>query len=172
MQATVLASHWMILTKNFGDDIEVDYDLPRKLNYDVELLDRFCRKDPDCVLTFYGGEPLLGIDKIRQIMDTVAPKHFMIQTNGLLLDKLEPKYVNRFPHNPCFHRWRRSLNRLLPWKRHVPQSHRQPQINQAKRLQRGINCQNDNHGANRHLQTSPMALRQQRILLFFGALAI
>ena len=39
---------------------------------------------------------MLGIDKIREIMDNVAPKHFMIQTNGLLLDKLEPKYVNRF----------------------------------------------------------------------------
>ena len=82
--------------EDFGDDIEIDYNLPRKINYDVELLKEFCRKDPECVLTFYGGEPLLGIDKLRQIMDVVEPKHFMIQTNGLLLDKLEPKYVNRF----------------------------------------------------------------------------
>jgi len=82
--------------EEFGEDIEVDYDLPRKLNYDLDLLKDFCRKDPECVLTFYGGEPLLGIDKLRQIMDKVEPKHFMIQTNGLLLDKLEPKYVNRF----------------------------------------------------------------------------
>jgi uncharacterized protein len=82
--------------EDFGDDIDVDYDLPRKLNYDLALLKDFCRKDPECVLTFYGGEPLLGIDKLRQIMDKVEPKHFMIQTNGLLLDQLEPKYVNRF----------------------------------------------------------------------------
>ncbi len=82
--------------EDFGDDIEVDYDLPRKQNYDLDLLKDFCRKDPECVLTFYGGEPLLGIDKLRQIMDKVEPKHFMIQTNGLLLDQLEPKYVNRF----------------------------------------------------------------------------
>jgi len=82
--------------EDFGDDIEVDYDLPLKLNYDLDLLKEFCRKDPECVLTFYGGEPLLGIDTLRQIMDTVEPKHYMIQTNGLLLDKLEPKYVNRF----------------------------------------------------------------------------
>ena len=60
------------------------------------MLAKFCRKDPECVLTFYGGEPLLCEDKIKQIMDNVDPKHFMIQTNGLLLDKLEPKYVNRF----------------------------------------------------------------------------
>jgi uncharacterized protein len=82
--------------EDFGDDIEVDYDLPRKLNYDLDLLRDFCRKDPECVLTFYGGEPLLGIDKLRQIMDKVSPKLYMMQTNGLLLDKLEPNYVNRF----------------------------------------------------------------------------
>src|SRR6202142_3001610 len=82
--------------EDFSDDIEIDYNLPRKLNYDVELLKEFCRKVPECVLTFYGGEPLLGIDKLREIMGKVEPKHFMIQTNGLLLDKLEPKYVNRF----------------------------------------------------------------------------
>jgi uncharacterized protein len=82
--------------EDFGDDIEVDYDLPRKLNYDLDLLKDFCSKDPECVLTFYGGEPLLGIDKLRQIMDKVEAKHYMMQTNGLLLDKLEPNYVNRF----------------------------------------------------------------------------
>ena len=82
--------------EDFGNDIQVDYDLPRKQNYDLDLLKDFSRKDPECVLTFYGGEPLLGIDKLRQIMDKVEPKHFMIQTNGLLLDQLEPKYVNRF----------------------------------------------------------------------------
>jgi len=83
--------------EDFGEeDIEVDYELPRKLNYDVALLDRFCRLDPNCVLTFYGGEPLLHMDKLREIMDKVSPKHYMMQTNGLLLDKLEPKYLNRF----------------------------------------------------------------------------
>jgi uncharacterized protein len=82
--------------KEFGDDIEVDYDLPRNLSYDLELLNNLCRQDPDCVLTFYGGEPLMQMDKLRQIMDKMAPKHYMLQTNGLLLDKLEPKYVDRF----------------------------------------------------------------------------
>jgi uncharacterized protein len=82
--------------EDFGD-IEVDYDLPRKVTYNLEMLDKFSRKDPDCVLTFYGGEPLLCVDKIKQVMNKVEVKKFMIQTNGLLLDKLEPKYVN------CFH---------------------------------------------------------------------
>jgi uncharacterized protein len=77
-------------------DLEVDYSLPKKANYDWTILERFCRGDPDCVLTFYGGEPLLCTSEIKQVMDTVKPKHFMIQTNGLFLDKLEPEYVNRF----------------------------------------------------------------------------
>jgi putative peptide-modifying radical SAM enzyme len=77
-------------------DFEVDYALPRKANYDFGLLTEFCRKDRECVLTFYGGEPLLCTEAIKQIMDLAKPQHFMIQTNGLLLDKLEPEYVNRF----------------------------------------------------------------------------
>lgn len=82
-----------------GDDFagfEIDYSLPKKINYDLELLKRFCRRDPDCVVTFYGGEPLLEVDLIKQIMDRLKAQHFMIQTNGLLLDRLESEYVNRF----------------------------------------------------------------------------
>ena len=75
---------------------EVDYCLPKTMNYDVDLLARFCAHDPECVLTFYGGEPLLCVKEIKEIMDGVKAKGFMIQTNGLLLDRLEPKYINRF----------------------------------------------------------------------------
>ncbi len=77
-------------------DFDVDYALPRKANYDFALLAKFCREDPECVLTFYGGEPLLCTEAIKQIMDLAKPRHFMIQTNGLLLDRLEPEHVNRF----------------------------------------------------------------------------
>jgi putative peptide-modifying radical SAM enzyme len=85
--------------EDFDEDFsgfDVDYSLPRKATYSWDLLARFCSQDPDCVLTFYGGEPLLCADEIKQIMDAVKPKRFMIQTNGLLLDRLEPEYVNRF----------------------------------------------------------------------------
>jgi len=75
---------------------DVDYSLPRRMSYDIGCLEKFCRQDPDCVLTFYGGEPLLCIDGIKKIMDRVKAKHFVVQTNGLLLNKLEPEYVNRF----------------------------------------------------------------------------
>jgi uncharacterized protein len=75
---------------------QVDYSLPAKISYDIDALARFCETDPNCVLTFYGGEPLLCIDEIRQTMNSVKAKLFMIQTNGLLLNCLEPEYVNRF----------------------------------------------------------------------------
>jgi len=83
-------------TDNDFSGFEVDYSLPKNVNYDIEILNRFCRRDLECVLTFYGGEPLLCMDKIKQIMDNVKAKHFMIQTNGLLLSNLETEYVNRF----------------------------------------------------------------------------
>jgi uncharacterized protein len=79
--------------EDFGD-FELDYSLPRKLDYDIGYLKEFCKKDPDCVLTFYGGEPLLNIEALKQVMDIVEAKQFMIQTNGQLLDKLDSKYVN------------------------------------------------------------------------------
>lgn len=77
-------------------DFDLDYALPKKMSYDVELLAKFCGQDPDCVLTFYGGEPLICTDEIRWIMDNVKVKHFMIQTNGMCLDRLDAEYVNRF----------------------------------------------------------------------------
>jgi putative peptide-modifying radical SAM enzyme len=75
---------------------DVDYNLPREINYDLKTLDDFCKKDPDCVLTFYGGEPLLKLDKIVEIVQNVTARCFMMQTNGLLLDKLDTDVVNRF----------------------------------------------------------------------------
>ncbi|MDH7563810.1 MAG: TIGR04084 family radical SAM/SPASM domain-containing protein [Candidatus Bathyarchaeota archaeon] len=83
-------------TEDDFSGLNVDYALPRKISYDLDALRRFCSRDAECVLTFYGGEPLLCVDEIKQIMDAVKVKHFMIQTNGLLLDRLEPEYVNRF----------------------------------------------------------------------------
>jgi putative peptide-modifying radical SAM enzyme len=80
---------------DFGG-FDVDYSMPRRLGYDLEVLNRFCRQDPNCVLILYGGEPLLYVDDVRGILDNVKAKHFIIQTNGLLLDHLEPVYVNRF----------------------------------------------------------------------------
>lgn len=85
--------------EDFEEDLDVgdiDYFLPKKINLDFDDLKKFIDKDPNCNLTFYGGEPLLQIDNIKKTMDLVNAKRFMIQTNGLLLNKLESKYLNRF----------------------------------------------------------------------------
>ena len=74
----------------------IDYSLPKKVSYKVDSLAAFCGKDPDCTLSFYGGEPMLCLREIREIMDNVGAKHFLIQTNGLHLEKLEARYINRF----------------------------------------------------------------------------
>jgi putative peptide-modifying radical SAM enzyme len=77
-------------------DFEIDYSLPKKISYDMDVLKKFCSLDSDCVLSFYGGEPLLCVEEIKQIMDNVKARLYLIQTNGLLLDRLESDYVNRF----------------------------------------------------------------------------
>jgi putative peptide-modifying radical SAM enzyme len=77
-------------------DIEIDPDLPADLAYDRADLYAFLAKDPDPVVTFYGGEPLLRTDLVREIMDNAPVHRFMVQTNGLLLHTLPQEYVNRF----------------------------------------------------------------------------
>jgi len=79
-----------------GAAVEVDETLPIELDYNLDTLYQFLKQDPDPTLTFYGGEPLLKTDLIQRIMDTAPVRHFMVQTNGLLLDRLAPEYVNRF----------------------------------------------------------------------------
>jgi len=85
--------------EDFGCDfhgLAVDYSLPSEVAYDSEVLRNFLQKDREAALIFYGGEPLLQLSKLREIMNTVQADKFIIQTNGLLLDRLEPGYVNRF----------------------------------------------------------------------------
>jgi uncharacterized protein len=74
---------------------DVDYSLPKAMNYSPASLAAFCQKDPDCVLSFYGGEPTLRLETLRAIMDNVKVKHFLMQTNGLHLHELESEYTNR-----------------------------------------------------------------------------
>jgi len=76
--------------------LTVDYSLPSSIAYDTETLSGFVQKDSDSTIILYGGEPLLEIEKLREIMDEVEAGRHVMQTNGLLLDRLESEYVNRF----------------------------------------------------------------------------
>lgn len=74
----------------------VDYSVPSSLTFSVADLAKFLSKDSEPSIIFYGGEPTLALDKMREVMDNVQAKTYSMQTNGLLLDKLEPQYVKRF----------------------------------------------------------------------------
>ena len=74
----------------------IDENVPVDLEFDLNLLYEFLKKDPAVTLTFYGGEPLLRADLIERIVRESPVKRFMIQTNGLLLDRLPKEIVNRF----------------------------------------------------------------------------
>jgi uncharacterized protein len=85
--------------EDFGSDfhdLSIDYSLPSSMSYSVETLREFLQRDPDPAIVFYGGEPLLRIDDLKEIMDRLSTCRFAIQTNGLMLNKLEPEYLDRF----------------------------------------------------------------------------
>ncbi len=80
---------------SFSDEpFSFDFSAPSRSEVDVHNLKAFLEKDENPVLIFYGGEPLLEIEKMTEIMDTLDIP-FRMQTNGLLLDNLPQKYVNR-----------------------------------------------------------------------------
>ena len=70
--------------------------------YSAKELASFLAKDEDkpVSIIFYGGEPLMNIPFIKEVMDSpeVAKvvDNFLIQTNGTLFDKLPKEYVNKF----------------------------------------------------------------------------
>jgi len=74
----------------------IDEEQPVELELDLNILYEFLRKDPAPVLTFYGGEPLLRADLIERIIHEAPVRRFIIQTNGLFLDRLSPEAVDRF----------------------------------------------------------------------------
>ena len=74
----------------------IDEDLPVELNVDLDVLYGFLKKDPSPTLTFYGGEPLLRTDLIERIVREAPITRFMMQTNGILLDRIAPEVLNRF----------------------------------------------------------------------------
>jgi putative peptide-modifying radical SAM enzyme len=76
--------------------VEIDERIPIDLEYDLDTLYAFLRRDPSPTVTFYGGEPLLRADLIDRIVREAPVQRFMMQTNGLLLDRLSPEITNRF----------------------------------------------------------------------------
>jgi putative peptide-modifying radical SAM enzyme len=74
---------------------DIDLDLPLELDYDLGILYRFLEKDPDASLIFYGGEPLLRADLVCEMVEHAPARRFLVQTNGLLLDRIPRDVMNR-----------------------------------------------------------------------------
>ena len=50
------------------ENFEVDYSVPSKISYSITALKEFIEKDPNAGIIFYGGEPLLCIEDMENIM--------------------------------------------------------------------------------------------------------
>lgn len=70
--------------------------MPRETRYPISHLKRFICDDPEPVIAFYGGEPLLNVRFIEEVMEGFPNARFVIQSNGLLAKVLEPQYWLRF----------------------------------------------------------------------------
>jgi len=69
---------------------------PPRITYSLKTLKKFIEADPDAIIAFYGGEPLLEIPMMQKIMDNIQAKCYILQTNGILLHKVPLNYLNRF----------------------------------------------------------------------------
>lgn len=72
------------------------YSEPSYICYDLLELKSFIAQDPEPIIAFYGGEPLLSMHTIRWIVDNIPAKHYVLQTNGLFLRQLGSFYLNKF----------------------------------------------------------------------------
>lgn len=62
-----------------------------EVSYSTDALDAFIKKhlsEHEVYVTFYGGEPTLNLDFIKEIMERYPTFRFQLQTNGTLLDGL------------------------------------------------------------------------------------
>jgi putative peptide-modifying radical SAM enzyme len=86
--------------KEFGEKLnekfKFDFTAPCESAVNVKELRKFILKDKEPKIIFYGGEPLLNIKKIIEIMDAIPEAKYYMQTNGKLFHELPSEYMNKF----------------------------------------------------------------------------
>ncbi|WP_424357231.1 TIGR04084 family radical SAM/SPASM domain-containing protein [Methanocella sp. MCL-LM] len=80
---------------DYDDGLDYDYFLPQTISYPTEVLKQFIAQDPDRTVIFYGGEPLLELPKMLELMDELPARRFLLHTNGTMLDRVPAEYLNR-----------------------------------------------------------------------------
>ena len=68
--------------------------MPEDIQYSLDDLAKFISRDKEAIVAFYGGEPLLKIDRVIEMLSLPAQK-FVLQTNGFFIQKLGD-YIHRF----------------------------------------------------------------------------
>jgi putative peptide-modifying radical SAM enzyme len=77
-----------------GGSIDKDV-MPPEMSYSVDDLSKFLNQYENYSIAFYGGEPLLRVDLMEEIIDKTSAEHYILQTNGLLLEKLSDETIEK-----------------------------------------------------------------------------
>ena len=67
--------------------------VPWRVEYDLNLLEDLVRDDD--VIAYYGGEPLLNMRFIEEVVERFEGCKHVIQTNGLLLDRIPRRMLEK-----------------------------------------------------------------------------
>ena len=71
-------------------------DPPIDIAYPIDVLKSFLSQDENITIQFYGGEPLLKISLMEEIMDSIPNvSQWSMQTNATFLHKVKSEYLNR-----------------------------------------------------------------------------
>ncbi|MHA1212383.1 MAG: TIGR04084 family radical SAM/SPASM domain-containing protein [Candidatus Heimdallarchaeota archaeon] len=92
----ILTRRCNLQCKYCGEDATFEQP-PIDLAYPIDELISFLKQDvTDITIQFYGGEPLLKIQLMEKIMDSVLNvTHWSVQTNATPLHKVPPSYLSR-----------------------------------------------------------------------------
>jgi uncharacterized protein len=77
----------------YCDSVKSRERFTQEIAYPIDALIDFLARDPEVALQFYGGEPLLRTDLMQTVIERARPKRVVVQTNGLLLDRIAPELL-------------------------------------------------------------------------------
>ncbi len=63
--------------------------MPTRIEYHMDELVKFIEGDENAVVAFYGGEPTLEAEKIKEMMNSLPARKFVLQTNGFFIERLD-----------------------------------------------------------------------------------
>ena len=65
------------------------HGMPDAITYDKRTLFELISKDEGSVVAFYGGEPLIQSDIVKDFLEYLPAKHFVINTNGYYIKDIK-----------------------------------------------------------------------------------